>query len=131
MPGGVQLCSDVQRPTGIQLLAALGTELVVAPRATEKGTYERWKLVLRANALMSACYVVSVNRPRPEFDVPLGSPSIVIAPDGQIVAETTDAVHVVTLDRERVQQARTAYPGYLDRKAGTYAAWWASVPSSP
>src|SRR5262249_1251099 len=48
---GAQICSDANRPEGSHILGGLGAHVIVVPRATEQKTYERWKLVLRANAL--------------------------------------------------------------------------------
>ena len=121
---GVQLCSDNNRPTGSQMLAAAGTELIVAPRATEAASWERWKLVLRANAMTAACYVVSVNRPAPERGVNLGGPSIVIDPSGEVLVETTDALACCTIERQRVADARIGYPGYLSYPADVYREGW-------
>ena len=83
---GLQICSDVNRPQGFQLLAAQGCEVVLAPRATPPETYERWRMVLRANAVMSGAYLVSVNRPRSENGASIGGPSLSIAPTGEVVA---------------------------------------------
>jgi predicted amidohydrolase len=127
MPIGVQICSDANRPEGTHLLAALGAEAILVPRATEQRTYERWKTVFRANAITSAAYVLSVNRPRAEQDVLIGGPSIAVAPDGQILLETTDTVGVVTLDRAAIRRARVEYPGYLPVRMDLYAAGWASA----
>ncbi len=127
VPLGVQLCSDVNRPVGSQVLGALGAEAILAPRCTPADSYERWKLVLRANAVTSCAYVVSTNRPRPESGVAIGGPSIAIAPDGEVVVETTDPVSVVSVDRDRVRQARGEYPGYLSMNAELYARAWRSV----
>jgi predicted amidohydrolase len=126
---GVQICSDVNRPTGTLVLGGLGAEAVLAPRATEQRTYQRWRVVFQANALTSAMYVLSVNRPAPERDVLIGGPSIAVAPDGEVLVETTDPVAVVTLERERVRHARRAYPGYLPVRARMYADAWAAVAS--
>lgn len=131
LPLGVQLCSDVNRPIGTQLLAAAGAELVVAPRATEASTWERWKLVLRANALTCACFILSVNRPAPENGVPLGGPSVAIAPDGEVLLETTERLAVVELDRERVRSASAGYPGYLAWRSNLYAGGWSALPDVP
>ena len=76
IPIGVQLCSDINRPEGTHLLGAQGAMATLNPRATEEATYQRWKVVFRANAMTSACYVLSVNRPYPEQGVPLGGPSV-------------------------------------------------------
>lgn len=124
---GLQICSDVNRPSGLQLLAARGAEVVCVPRATPAETWARWRLVLRAGAVTSAAWVVSVNRPGPEGGVPIGGPSVVIAPDGTVAAESTDPVAVVTLDRDAARRARADYPGYLPLRAGVYAEGWRRV----
>lgn len=121
---GIQICSDVNRPQGFQLLAAQGAEVVLAPRATPPETYDRWRMVLRANAVMSGTYVVSVNRPRPERGASIGGPSITIAPSGEVVAETTEPLHVVDLERMVLTQAAREYPGYLKRFPRLYAEGW-------
>lgn len=126
---GIQICSDVNRPTGFQLLAAQGAEVVCVPRATPPETWNRWLTILRANAIMSGAYVVSVNRPRPEHGASIGGPSVVIAPNGDIVAETTESVHVVELSRAMVREAIGEYPGYLRRFPELYAAGWTKLES--
>jgi predicted amidohydrolase len=124
MPVGVQICSDLNRPNGCQLLGAMGAELILGPRATPEETYQRWRLVLRANAVTSTCYLISVNRPRPEQEVPIGCPSLVISPSGEVLVETTEPLTIVTLSREAIEQARRAYPGYLPYRANLYARGW-------
>ena len=121
---GVQLCSDTNRLVGVQLLAAQGVEIVLAPRATPGSTYPRWRLVYRAAAVTSAAYVVSVNRPRPEAGVPLGGPSLVVGPDGTVLLETEDPVSVITLDVSMVGRMRQEYPGYLAFPVSVYAEGW-------
>ncbi|MFQ5695519.1 MAG: carbon-nitrogen hydrolase family protein, partial [Terriglobia bacterium] len=127
---GLQICSDANRPQGSHVLGALGAEAILVPRATERATYERWKLVFRANALTSAAYVLSVNRPWPEQGVNLGGQSIAVAPDGEVLLESTDSVSVVTLKRRAVLKARRDYPGYLPVRAELYARAWQQVARS-
>jgi predicted amidohydrolase len=127
LPIGVQICSDNNRPEGTHLLAAQGAMAVVVPRASEERTYQRWKIVFRANAMTSACYVLSVNRPDPEAGVLLGGPSIAVDPSGDVILETTDALSLVHLDEAAVRRARVAYPGYLPVRAPLYAAGWNDV----
>lgn len=122
---GIQICSDIQRPQGALLLAASGAEVILAPRCTPAASYPRWRTVMEGVAVTAALYVISVNRPHPEFDVPIGGPSVAIAPDGEILLETEDPVAVVTLDRRRVAEARQEYPGYLPMRADLYAHGWA------
>ncbi|OGN82576.1 MAG: hypothetical protein A2X23_01400 [Chloroflexi bacterium GWC2_73_18] len=127
LPLGAQICSDVNRPEMSHLLGAAGAELIAAPRATESGTFDRWRIVLRANALTSAAFVVSANRPAPEEGVPLGGPSIAVGPDGQVLLETLETVAIVSLEREAIRRARVDYPGYLPVRARLYAAAWSEL----
>lgn len=127
LPIGVQICSDNNRPEGSRLLGAKGAMAVLIPRATEERTYQRWKLVFRANALTSAVYVLSVTRPDPEAGVLIGGPSIAVDPDGDVMLETTDRLSLVTLEAELVRRARTGYPGYLPIRARLYADAWNEV----
>jgi len=127
LPVGLQVCSDLNRPEGCHLLGAMGAEAILAPRATEAATWERWRTVMVANAMTSCLYVASVNRPAPEQGVPLGGPSCVVAPNGAIVLETREPLALATLDRHAVAEARTKYPGYLKVEAALYAEGWKVV----
>jgi predicted amidohydrolase len=124
---GLQICSDINRPQGSQLLGAMGAEVVVNPRATEAATFARWRTVFIATAMTSCAFVLSVNRPRAEQGVPLGGPSFAVAPTGEVLVETTDTLALVTVDRAVISVARRAYPGYLATRSDLYAAGWQQV----
>ena len=123
-PVGVQVCSDLNRPMLGHALAAAGALAILGPRATESGTWPRWRLVLQATALTASCYVLSVARPRPEQGVPLGGPSFAVGPDGEVLLETDDPLALVTLERAAVARAQAGYPGYLGFRPEVYAAAW-------
>jgi len=127
LPFGIQICSDLQRPEGSHLLGALGAMAILAPRATPPASYERWKTVIRADAITSCAYVVSVNRPAPEGGVPIGGPSIAVAPSGEVLVETTEPLTRLSLERSAVEAARQDYPGYLAVRAELYARAWHDV----
>ena len=127
MPVGIQLCSDVNRTTGFQLLSAQGAEAVFAPRCTPPQTWERWRLVLRANAVTSCTYVISANRPAPTAEGLIGGPSVAIGPSAEVLVETTEPLALVTLDRQVVRAAREEYPGYLKLYPELYARGWQDV----
>jgi predicted amidohydrolase len=75
----------------------------------------------------SCTWIVSVNRPGPEAGVGIGGPSLVVAPDGEVVAESTEPLTVVELDERRLAAARADYPGYLDVRADVYARGWSGI----
>lgn len=128
LPIGVQLCSDTNRPSGFQMLAARGAAAVFAPRCTPASSYDKWRLVLRANAVTGAMYVLSTNRSAAEGGLPSGSPSIAIAPDGAVLAENADPLSLVALEDAAVRTARADYPGYLAFASEMYVRGWSRRP---
>jgi N-carbamoylputrescine amidase len=128
---GIQICSDINRPVGCQLLGAAGCEAVLVPRATERNTYDRWRTVFIANAITTGMYVLSVNRPTAESGVDIGGPSIAVSPTGEVIAETEGCVAIVTLERAQVQAARKRYPGYLDYPGRQYVEAWRRLTHGP
>ena len=124
---GVQICSDANRPTAAQLLAAQGVQVILAPRATSESSWERWRLAYQAMALTCSTWVASVSRPRPESGVDIGGPSLIVNPMGEVVMETTDRIAIDRLDLREVDDARQAYPGYLAWPSKTYITGWQEV----
>lgn len=127
---GLQICSDINRPEGVHALAAAGAQVVLHPRATEPDTFDAWRLVMRATAMTSCCWILSVNRPRPEGGTPLGGPSCVIAPDGEVLIESCETITIAKVDDESVARARKGYPGYLPVRSDLYARAWTDAPTS-
>jgi len=124
---GIQICSDMNRPQGSHILAAAGADLIVSPRASERATYDKWRIVWIANALTCGCYVCSVNRPAPEQGVQLGGASIAVAPNGEVITESCEAITIFTTDRSTIEVARTMYPGYLPCRDDVYAKGWNAI----
>ncbi|MBS2039137.1 DUF952 domain-containing protein [bacterium] len=125
-PLGVQLCSDIQRPFGAMFLRAQGAAAILLPRATERGTYKNWRLVMQAVARLSGCYLLSVNRPDLE-DPPIGGPSVVIGPNGEVLAEDDSPWLTFRLSHDEIVKARAEYPGYLEVPHELYARAWQSI----
>ena len=123
-PLGLQVCSDLNRPELSHALAAGGALAILGPRATEAATWPRWRLVLQATAITACVYVLTVTRPRAERGVPLGGPSAVIGPDGEVLLETQATLAFTTLNRRAVETARMGYPGYLEVRPDLYRRAW-------
>ena len=124
---GIQICSDMNRPQGSHILAAAGADIIVGPRSTELATYDRWRAVWIANALTTACYICSVNRPSPEFGVLIGGASIAVTPNGEVIAESEDAITLFSARKSTIEEARKAYPGYLPCRSELYAKCWLAL----
>lgn len=131
LPMGIQICSDANRPSGCQLLAAQGAAVIFVPRATPEASWERWRLVLRADAVTSGAWVVTANRPAEGDPSLIGGPSAVIAPDGSVVRESSDAILTATIDAAAVVRARRSYPGYLEYHPEVHARGWSALAGRP
>jgi predicted amidohydrolase len=128
---GIQICSDMNRPQGSHLLAAAGADVIVGPRSTELATYDKWRPVWIANALTTGCYICSVNRPAPEDGVLIGGNSIAVAPDGEVLIESCDAITVFTVRQSTIKKVRKDYPGYLPYRSELYAQGWNAIKDNP
>jgi predicted amidohydrolase len=119
---GVQICWDNMFPEGSRILGLKGVEVIFAPRATQAKTRERWRATLVGNALANGCFVATANRTGRDGILEFGGDSLVVDPDGQIIAQASeeDEALVVELDLEQVWQARHAWPYYRDRRPEIY-----------
>lgn len=124
---GVQICSDMNRPMGSHILAAAGADAILNPRSTEIATAHRWKTMFASTAITTARYVLSACRPEPEQGVLIGGPCCAYAPDGTELAVSEDEITVVQLERETLDAAAKAYPGYLPVRSELYVRGWSGV----
>lgn len=119
---GVQVCWDNMFPEGSRILGLKGAEVIFAPRATPTGSLKRWEAMLTANALANGCFVATVNRIGCDGGLEFGGDSLVINPDGEVIAGAngSDEPLLVELDLEQVRRARHAWPYYRDRRPEIY-----------
>jgi predicted amidohydrolase len=119
---GVQVCWDNMFPEGARILGLKGVEVIFAPRATPANSLQRWRAMLTGNALANGCFVATVNRIGRDGGLEFGGDSLVIAPDGEVIAQATgpDEWVLAELDLEQVFQARHAWPYYRDRRPEIY-----------
>ena len=99
--------------------------LTSAGESDQKGwwpaTRDKWRTFRIANALTTGCYVCSVNRPAPENGFLIGGASIMVGPNGEVLAESFAAITVCTARQSTIKQARIEYPGYLACRSDLYA----------
>ena len=129
---GLQICSDLMIPEGVRLLGLKGAELVCAPRATEFFRIEQWRIVMQAEAITSGCFVASANRCGREGELRMGGMSLIVHPQGRVMAEagSREEVLVAHLDLDHVREYRTRYPLNLDARADLYTAEYGAIDRS-
>ncbi len=129
---GLLVCEDLWHPALPYLLALDGADVLLvlaaapgrgAPGETEDGpprlfgSTERWTLLARTTAFLHGIYVVLANRSGIEGGVTFAGNSLVVGPDGEILAEgaqgTEDRLEA-RLRRDAVRSSRRPYSHLRD-----------------
>jgi len=126
---GVYICYDRHFPEGARALGLAGAEIVFNPSATTAGLSEYlWKLEQPAHAVANGYFVGAINRVGLEAPWNIGEfygQSYFCDPRGQTVAEgprDKDAVVVADLDLDLIEQVRSVWQFYRDRRPDAYGA---------
>ena len=126
---GVYICYDRHFPEGARLLGLNGAEIVFNPSATVAGLSEYlWELEQPAHAVANGYFIGAINRVGHELPWDIGEfygKSYFCNPRGKIIAQASrdkDEVLVADLDFEMIDQVRSTWQFYRDRRPETYAA---------
>jgi|SRR5579863_1839914 len=126
---GVYICYDRHFPEGARLLGLNGAEIVFNPSATVAGLSEYlWELEQPAHAVANGYFIGAINRVGHELPWDIGEfygKSYFCNPRGKIIAQASrdkDEVLVADLDLEIIEQVRSTWQFYRDRRPETYAA---------
>jgi predicted amidohydrolase len=121
---GIVVCFDRHYPESIRTCAARGAQLVIIPTANTTGEPQdvfEWEL--RIAAMHSGLYIAMCNRVGAEGRVVFCGDSIVIGPDGNIVARAGAAEELLcaNLDFSKISEARAQRPYLQLRRPEHYA----------
>ncbi len=126
---GVYICYDRHFPEGARVLGLKGAEIVFNPSATVAGLSEYlWELEQPAHAVANGYFIGAINRVGRELPWDIGEfygKSYFCDPRGKIVAQASrnkDELLVADLDLEMIQQVRSTWQFYRDRRPESYAA---------
>jgi beta-ureidopropionase len=124
---GVYICYDRHFPEGARALGLNGCEIVFIPSATTKGHADYlWELEQRAHAVANGYFVGTINRVGKEAPWNIGEffgSSYFCNPDGRMLAkasEDRDELVVADLDLDEIQEVRTHWQFYRDRRPEMY-----------
>ena len=126
---GVYICYDRHFPEGARILGLNGAEVVFNPSATVAGLSEYlWELEQPAHAVANGYFIGAINRVGHEQPWDIGEfygKSYFCDPRGKIIAQASrdkDEVLVADLDLDLIQQVRSTWQFYRDRRPETYDA---------
>ena len=138
---GVLVCWDQWFPEAARLMSLRGAELLIYPTAIgwestdtpdEKARQrEAWITVQRGHAVANGLPVVTVNRVGHEADpsnvtngIQFWGSSFVAGPQGEILymaPDDSEAVHCVTISRQRSENVRRWWPFLRDRRIDAFS----------
>lgn len=124
---GVYICYDRHFPEGARILGLHGAEIVFNPSATVAGLSEYlWELEQPAHAVANGYFVGAINRVGHEQPWDIGEfygKSYFCDPRGKIIAQASrnkDEVLVADLDLDLIQEVRSVWQFFRDRRPETY-----------
>ncbi|HXW08131.1 MAG TPA: nitrilase-related carbon-nitrogen hydrolase [Vicinamibacterales bacterium] len=124
---GIYICYDRHFPEGARALGLNGAEIVFNPSATVAGLSEYlWKLEQPAHAVANGYFVGAINRVGTEAPWNIGEfygTSYFCDPRGRIIAEgprDRDAVVVADLDLDLIDEVRSVWQFFRDRRPDAY-----------
>ena len=112
---GVLLCTELMFNEQARRYGRAGAELIVVPRATGR-SQEQWFTAGAMAAIVSGAYVVSSNRSgHPSGGPEFGGCGFAFAPDGTLLAMTSDDNPLLTieLDVGLSRRQKSEYPCYV------------------
>ena len=124
---GVYICYDRHFPEGARALGLNGAEVVYNPSATVKGlSGHLWELEQPAHAAANGYFMGCVNRVGVEAPWNLGEfygRSYFVNPRGEIIAQAAegrDELLVAELDLDLIDEVRSTWQFYRDRRPDSY-----------
>lgn len=116
LKAGFLICTELMFNERARAYGRAGAQVILVPRAVGKGSLPRWLVAMRMAAIVSGCYVLSPNRNGTAADgQEFGGLGWIIAPDGELVAQTSPSSPLVTheLETDFITRAQKEYPCYV------------------
>jgi predicted amidohydrolase len=115
---GLATCYDLRFPEMFRDLIDAGAETFLLASGWPTPRIEHWRVLARARAIEDLAWVVACNGVGNHADITLGGHSIVVDPQGNVVAEAGDEETVLFADVEPEKSAewRKAFPALGDRR---------------
>ncbi|MBU1139877.1 MAG: D-glycero-beta-D-manno-heptose 1-phosphate adenylyltransferase [Proteobacteria bacterium] len=107
LAGGL-ICYDLRFPETAQLQCRQGADLLLMSAQWPLARIEQWKILLQARAIENQVFIVAANACGRWEGLQMGGHSLVIAPDGEILAEAGEetASAMVSLNWEVLRELR-------------------------
>ncbi len=96
---GISICYDIRFPKLYDKLREMGADIIVIPAAFPRARISVWKSLLIERAVQTNLTVIGINAVGDDGTNEFGGSSMVIAPDGSIIAQA-DEIHETIIEVE-------------------------------
>lgn len=123
LPWGLSVCYDLRFPELYRAQAVAGAQVLLNCAAWPSARIAHWEALARARAIENQAYFVGVNRVGTDTDLAFGGRSLIVSPEGDVVAMGGDAEEelvVGTVDPDRVENFRSRLPALRQRRPDAY-----------
>lgn len=118
VPVGLATCYDLRFPELFRMLTLNGMQVSLIVAAWPLARVDHWRVLAQARAVENQVVVIACNTAGTHAGVTMGGHSMVIDPQGGVLAEAGDDEQVlaVRLDLGAVDAVRANFPVLLDRR---------------
>jgi len=115
---GLATCYDLRFPELFRRLVDSGTESFLLASGWPMARIEHWAVLTRARAIEDQAWVVACNSAGTHAGVAMGGRSVVVDPQGTVVAEAgaEEEILYADVDPAAVREWRRAFPALTDRR---------------
>ncbi|MQY12755.1 2-oxoglutaramate amidase [Streptomyces sp. RB5] len=115
---GLATCYDLRFPEVFRRLLDAGAETIVLPAGWPAARGGHWRTLAIARAIENQAYVLACGTAGTHAGVEQNGRSLIVAPDGEVLAEAGPGQEVLTaeLDLKRVAAYREKFPVHKDRR---------------
>jgi predicted amidohydrolase len=119
---GLAICYDIRFPELFRSLTQAGVDLVFVAAEWPSVRSAHWRLLNQARAIENQVFVVAVNCVGEHKGIVFNGHSMLISPEGEILAEGTDKEEIIIaeVDLAAVKKARQALTVWQDRRPEMY-----------
>ncbi len=119
---GLAVCYDLRFPELFRALASDGARIVFLPAEWPAGRARNWRVLNQARAIDNQIYICAVNCVGRHKEIDFYGHSMVVAPDGDILAEGGEDEDIIycEVDPAMVGTVRAGWNVWADRRPDVY-----------
>lgn len=122
LKGGAVICYDIRFPELIRSMALSGAQIIFVPAEWPAARGMHWRLLNQARAVENQVFVCAVNCVGEHKGSPFYGHSMIIDPNGEVLAEGSEKQEIVygEIDLSMIERVRSNMTVWKDRRPEMY-----------